>query len=180
MMKNWELYNIFYTAFGWASFGLDQGGMRFLILPDEDKEFIYNKTKNYARLFNCYRINKESESLIDMIKDYFEGKRVGFSGFPLNLKQFTKFQREIYQTVSKIPYGNVLSYKKVAEISGYPKAFRAVGTTMKKNLIPLIIPCHRVIKSDGCLGGFSSKGGIELKRRMLKMESGFCHIKVLN
>ena len=84
---------------------------------------------------------------------------------------FLPFQKKVLLTVKEIPYGQTLSYREVAEIAGYPKAYTAVGTTMKHNHIPLIIPCHRVIKSDEGLGGFSARGGIGLKEKMLNLES---------
>ncbi|MBU4603171.1 MGMT family protein, partial [bacterium] len=75
------------------------------------------------------------------------------------------------QTVRKIPYGETRSYKEAAEAAGCPRAYRAVGNTMRNNPLPLIIPCHRVIKSDGSLGGFSGKEGIVLKKKMIDLES---------
>ncbi|MGB2782790.1 MAG: MGMT family protein, partial [Atribacterota bacterium] len=89
----------------------------------------------------------------------------------LNLDNYTNFQKKILQTVKKNPYGGIRSYKEVAETAGYPLACRAVGNTMRNNPLPLIIPCHRVIKSDGGLGGFSGKEGIALKKKMIDWES---------
>jgi methylated-DNA-[protein]-cysteine S-methyltransferase len=81
----------------------------------------------------------------------------------------TNFQKKVWEVVKTIPYGQTRTYKWVAEKIGNPKAFRAVGQALKKNPLPGIIPCHRVIRSDGKLGGFS-KGSKE-KERLLKSEN---------
>lgn len=80
----------------------------------------------------------------------------------------TPFQKKVYQVVKTIPKGETRSYKWVAEKIGRPKAYRAVGQTLKKNPRPDIIPCHRVIRADGRMGGYFK--GVELKRKILKQE----------
>jgi len=82
--------------------------------------------------------------------------------------KITTFQKQVYKTVLLIPHGQTRSYKWVAEKSGFPRAFRAVGLALKRNPYVGKVPCHRVIKSDGSLGGFSR--GWRLKRKMLKSE----------
>ncbi len=79
----------------------------------------------------------------------------------------TKFKKRVYSVVSKIPKGKVMSYKQVAEASGYPKAWRAVGNVLNKNR-SADVPCHRVICSDGKVGGLA--GGTEKKIALLKKE----------
>lgn len=80
----------------------------------------------------------------------------------------TGFQREVWEALRRIPYGETASYKEIAEAVGRPKAFRAVGMANHRNPIPVIIPCHRVIGSDGGLVGYG--GGLDLKRRLLDLE----------
>jgi len=80
----------------------------------------------------------------------------------------TPFQEKVYKAVLKIPYGETRSYKWVAKEIGRPAAARAVGQALKKNPFIGIIPCHRVISSDGSLGGFS--GGVKAKKQMLRKE----------
>lgn len=82
--------------------------------------------------------------------------------------KFTQFQRKIYQVIKRIPRGEVRSYKWIAEQIGRPRAYRAVGQALNKNPHPITIPCHRVICSNGSLGGYS--GGIKKKRFLLKKE----------
>ena len=82
----------------------------------------------------------------------------------------TKFQLKVWNYLKKIPRGKVASYLEVAKAIGKPKAFRAVANAVGKNPYPPLIPCHRVIRSDGSLGGYSGKGGINEKRRLLFLE----------
>ncbi len=85
------------------------------------------------------------------------------------LKDFTSFQRKVYQVVLKIPKGQTRSYQWVAKKIGNSKAARAVGNALNKNPYPIIIPCHRVIRFDGSLGGYSR--GLALKKKLLKKEA---------
>jgi len=87
----------------------------------------------------------------------------------MNLKG-TNFQLKVWNYLRKIPKGNVKTYLQVAKAIGKPKAFRAVANAIAKNPYPIKIPCHRVIRSDGMLGGYSGKGGIKEKRRLLHLE----------
>ena len=85
----------------------------------------------------------------------------------------TQFQLKVWNYLKKIPKGEVRSYLQVAKAIGEPKAFRAVANAVGKNPYPPKIPCHRVIRSNGSLGGYSGKGGIQQKRRLLISENIF-------
>ena len=106
---------------------------------------------------------------LGQIDEYFKGRRKRFS-VPLELKG-TDFQKAVWQQLRKIPFGRTASYGDVARAVNRPKAFRAVGNANNKNPIPLIIPCHRVIGSDGKLVGFG--GGIWRKEWLLDHEKSF-------
>ncbi len=84
------------------------------------------------------------------------------------MQKGTPFQRAVWRVLQTIPYGEVRTYQWVAKKIGRPKAVRAVGNACGANPLPVIIPCHRVIASDGSLGGFS--GGLRRKKRLLKRE----------
>jgi O-6-methylguanine DNA methyltransferase len=84
------------------------------------------------------------------------------------VKKFSEFEKKVYRTVLKIPLGETKSYKWVAQKIGRPKAVRAVGTALKNNPFTLLIPCHRVVNSDGSLGGYSK--GLKKKRQLLDLE----------
>ena len=83
----------------------------------------------------------------------------------------TEFQVIVWKEISKIPYGETRTYKDLAIAIGRPNSSRAVANACGKNPYPPTIPCHRVIRSDGKLGGYSGKGGIEEKRKLLLKES---------
>lgn len=87
----------------------------------------------------------------------------------MNLKG-TKFQLKIWDFLKKIPKGTVKTYSEVAKAIGKPLAVRAVANAIAKNPYPIQIPCHRVIRSDGSLGGYSGVGGVKKKKNLLKRE----------
>ena len=89
----------------------------------------------------------------------------------------TAFQIQVWNEIKKIPKGSVKTYKEIAQILGSPKSFRAVANACGKNPYVPIIPCHRVIRSDGYLGGYSGYGGIEKKRKLL-VDEGFLDFKM--
>ncbi|OGO00142.1 MAG: hypothetical protein A2Y58_06005 [Chloroflexi bacterium RBG_13_51_52] len=106
--------------------------------------------------------------LIQRFQLYFTGRRVNFPD-KLDLNKATDFQRNVWEATRQIPYGQTRSYAWVAQYSGKPGAAQAVGQALAKNTLPIIIPCHRVLKSDDKLGGFS--GGLEMKKRLLVLEN---------
>ena len=82
----------------------------------------------------------------------------------------TKFQVKVWKYLKRIPIGSIKTYSQVAKAIGKPLAVRAVANAIAKNPYPLQIPCHRVIRSDGSLGGYSAKGGLKIKKKLLKKE----------
>ncbi len=82
----------------------------------------------------------------------------------------TNFQVSVWKEISKIPYGETRTYKEIAKLLGKPNSSRAVANACGKNPFPLDIPCHRVIRSDGKIGGYSGKGGVETKEKLLMQE----------
>ena len=102
------------------------------------------------------------------LADYFAGKRSDFD-LPLD-PDGTDFQKAVWDAMRKIPAGTTATYKELAEAAGSPKAFQSVGTACGDNPIPIIIPCHRVLASGDKPGGYSGDGGLETKRRLLKIE----------
>ncbi len=104
---------------------------------------------------------------IEELTLYFKGVKGDFSQKTRFLTG-TDFEKEVWLSVRKIPFGETMTYKQVAEKIGRPGAARAVGRALSKNPIPIVIPCHRVIESDGSIGGYSS--GIKTKIRLLELE----------
>ena len=83
----------------------------------------------------------------------------------------TSFQKKVWKELKKIPYGESRSYKEVALAIGHPQSARAVANACAKNPYAPAVPCHRVVRSDGNLGGYSAKGGIKKKAELLRLES---------
>ncbi len=107
----------------------------------------------------------------EQIATYFEGACVNFSlDIPLVIEGLSSFGISILTACRDIGFGQTITYGRLAKKSGRPNASRAVGSALAKNPLPLIIPCHRVIRSDGKLGGFSAPGGVTLKKKMLELE----------
>ena len=109
--------------------------------------------------------------LIKRLIDFASGQRVEFGEVRLDLSYLTSFRRKVVKACRRIPFGETVSYSQLAMRAGSPRAARAVGTTMARNRFPIVVPCHRVIGSDGTLRGFSSPRGIALKGRLLTMEN---------
>lgn len=103
------------------------------------------------------------------LQAYFAGDRPQFD-VALDLERTTPFQRTVLQTARRIPPGAVWTYGQVARAIGKPKASRAVGQALGRNPVPIVVPCHRVIASDGGLGGYSGGGGLESKQLLLRLE----------
>ncbi len=114
-----------------------------------------------------YPRGKASDQFTKQLRDYFAGSLKEFR-HPVLFLSGTDFEKKVWLALGGIPYGETRTYKWLAEKVGNPKAPRAVGQALSRNPIPIVLPCHRVIESDGSLGGYS--GGIEIKRRLLDME----------
>jgi O-6-methylguanine DNA methyltransferase len=82
----------------------------------------------------------------------------------------TDFQKRVWKEIDKIPYGKTVTYKEIAEKIGKPNASRAVANACGRNPSPVIRPCHRVIRTDGSIGGYSASGGAKMKMKLLKKE----------
>lgn len=103
------------------------------------------------------------------LDEYFAGRRRAFD-LPLDLALMGGFGRRVLQAASAIPYGQVATYREVAERAGNPGASRAAGNALGANPIPVVIPCHRVVRSGGGLGGYT--GGLQRKQHLLAIERG--------
>ena len=108
-----------------------------------------------------------NDSVMFQLQEYFKGKRKCFD-IPLDLSSSSKLNESVWEEIYKIPFGETISYKELAERAGFPKAWRAVGSAVGRNPIPIIVPCHRVVAANEKLGGFSL--GIDVKINLLKIE----------
>ncbi len=118
------------------------------------------------------RLVEDPEALapaLAQLEEYFAGQRTRFD-LPVDLSRLTDFQREVLDHTARINSGEVWTYKDIAEAIGRPLASRAVGTALARNPVPIVIPCHRVIGSDGRMHGYSGGGGVQTKLWLLDME----------
>ncbi len=105
-----------------------------------------------------------------MLERYFQGECIDFSSIPVLFDAMTPFRRTVLKVIRTLGFGEICSYGDVAHMCGSPHAARAVGGALASNPVPIIIPCHRVVASDGRLTGFSAPGGESTKKALLQME----------
>jgi methylated-DNA-[protein]-cysteine S-methyltransferase len=103
------------------------------------------------------------------LAEYLGGRRTAFS-VPVDLRHVTPFQRQVLEAARRVPRGSVATYGELGRRIGRPRAARAVGQALGSNPVPIVVPCHRVLASDGSLGGYSGRGGLRTKRRLLALE----------
>jgi methylated-DNA-[protein]-cysteine S-methyltransferase len=111
--------------------------------------------------------SKAPAQIREELRAYFQGELKKFT-LPFAFTGGTGFEQKVWLALSDIPYGETRSYKWLSGHIGHPKAARAVGQALSKNPLPIVLPCHRIIESDGSLGGFSPD--ISVKRRLLDLE----------
>ena len=116
------------------------------------------------------RTNEMTRWAVKELEEYFQGKRKVFT-VPC-VPKGTDFQKRVWEALIQIPYGETRTYKEIAAAAGNPKASRAVGMANNRNPIPIIIPCHRVIGTNGSLTGYA--GGLNVKEYLLKLERENC------
>jgi len=158
-------YIIFKTSYGWVGILGSSAGLRFTTLPQPSEKAAITSLGNDVS--EAVPTTERFSDLIKRFQAYFSGQSVAFPD-ELDYRGFTPFQRAVWQTTRRIPYGQTRSYGWVAHQLGKPGAARAVGQALGKNPFPIIVPCHRVLAGDGGLGGFS--GGLETKNSLLTLE----------
>lgn len=173
-------YTIFQTKWGYFGLAGTDSGLLRSCLPVSDPEKL--KSQLLTNLENPRYDKDLFKTVQKQITAYFEGGYVNFSrDIPVLLNGLSPFARSVLAACRNVRFGQTISYGQLAKKAGKPRAARAVGKVMAKNPLPLIIPCHRVVRSP-CLrrgrlvpahariGGFSGVGGVTLKKRMLELE----------
>jgi methylated-DNA-[protein]-cysteine S-methyltransferase len=136
----------------------DEIGLRYIL---------FEKEKNQVVIQDDWQKNPDFFTAVKMqLRAYFKGELKEFD-LPL-APEGTTFQQKVWRALRNIPYGELVSYKSIAKTIGNPKAVRAVGAANGKNPLPIIVPCHRVIGSDGSLTGFG--GGLQTKQQLIDLE----------
>ena len=158
---------VFRTKLGWMGLVGNERGVQRIYLPEPSREDLGE------RIIREFPGGREGSHALGEAKkeilEYFDGKRKEFE-IPLDLSCATPFQQKVYQAMLAIAFGRVQTYRWLAEKVGNPKGLRAVGNANGKNRWPLVVPCHRIVGSDGRLTGFSAPGGLELKAKLLRLE----------
>jgi methylated-DNA-[protein]-cysteine S-methyltransferase len=158
-------YTIFETSRGWLGILASEKGLLAITLPQTTRQqaldSLDKKTKKTTFSPNSFA------DLTKRFQAYYSGKKTVFSD-KLDFSDATPFQKKVWKVTRLIPYGETRSYGWVARQIGKPQAAHAVGHAVGKNPFLIIVPCHRVIASDGGLGGFG--GGLEIKQALLELE----------
>jgi len=164
---------VFKTPLGWIGVSATPRGIREVIPPQKQRDRVKESLSLPQLVRSAYSASamKVIESHLvqarAQLSAYCEGRRRIFN-LPLDIDQGSEFQRRVWQETLKIPYGETRTYLKIALQLGGRSLARAVGMALGANPLPLIIPCHRVVASDGSLGGYS--GGIHVKQALLRLE----------
>jgi methylated-DNA-[protein]-cysteine S-methyltransferase len=162
-------YTVFRTRWGYFGLaGTDMGLLRSC-LPVASAEKVESLLLSDL---GCVRGEKGLfKNLQEQITAYFEGSYVVFNNdIPIVHEGKSPFAGKVLTALKDVRFGQTISYGQLARKAGRANADREVGRVMAGNRLPLIIPCHRVVRSDGRLGGFSAVGGVSVKKRMLEME----------
>lgn len=147
------------TVLGTGGVEATESGISKVLLPGD--QLLRTKVLKPSRL---------TDTAAQLLRNYFEGGEQPFEQLPLDLSRLTHFRQRVLTMVRSIEYGNVMTYGEVAKIAGMSKGARAVGGALASNPIPIIIPCHRVVASNGALTGFTAPGGIGMKKVLLEKE----------
>jgi methylated-DNA-[protein]-cysteine S-methyltransferase len=161
----------FASVRGWIGLVASERGLRMLTLPVAERETALNTLRNY---YPDAPIVPDDDTLLDVarqVRAYLAGELREFT-VTLDLRGYTAFALAVWAAANRIVYGQTRTYRWIAEQAGGGGAgiYQAVGSALGANPVPLIIPCHRVIGSDGSLTGYA--GGVEMKERLLALESG--------
>jgi len=149
--------------------GTPVGDLRLVV---SDQGLIAVEWANTQPDFDSYLLPFEPDTVApyaEQLRDYLAGQRQDFT-FPINWSIFRPFQKQALQAVFKIPYGETRTYSEIAIELNRPRAYRAVGRANATNPMPIVIPCHRLIGTDGKLHGYGGGEGLKTKEWLLKME----------
>ena len=175
------VYDVFHVSLGWCAAARGKKGICAFVLPTRSAQIAEEEILALAaRLFQSdapapRRAPSALRRLAEAVARYFDGETACFDEFPADLSYGTSFQRRVWSIIERIPYGQVRTYRWIGVEIGRPGAARAIGQAVGANPVPLLIPCHRVVGSDGSLVGFSAEGGIGLKLKMLDLEKVRIH-----
>jgi O-6-methylguanine DNA methyltransferase len=158
------------TSLGWCGVVKGTLGVKRILVGFDNKKSLLNEIKK------CFTdVDFESQFVHDDLNSIDDYINLRTKSIIINLDYSTStaFDRMVYRTLYHVPYGTTITYKNLAKMCGSASYARAVARALARNPFPLAVPCHRVIRSDGGLGGFSARGGVKLKRKLIEMEKSF-------
>jgi len=160
-------YHVFETRLGWVACLGSSKGLRKVSLPCESRESALQGLGKEAG--GAEHSPQAFVAVEQELRKYYGGQKPDFSSVPLDFSEATPFRRKIWGAIQSVPYGETKSYAWIAKQAGKPGAARAAGQAVGDNPFAVVVPCHRVIASDGGLCGFG--GGLEMKRKLLALEA---------
>ena len=165
---------IFMTPWGWMGISETKRGIDAIVLPKPSRAAVEAILRSSDDKPIDSRTSERLQAARIQVTEYLSRTRQGFD-LPLDLSQGTPFQRQVWRTLQRVPYGKLRSYQWIAaRVGGRPYA-RAVGNAVGANPVPIMIPCHRIVTYDGGLGGFS--GGLAVKRKLLTLEGTLSQLR---
>ena len=162
-----QRYTVVRTREGWVAVGGCDEGLRFTTLPYPTRSDLMASLGDLAS--GLVEDDGAYGDLARRLRKYFNGERMEFPD-KIDFAGATEFDRLCWSAARSIPYGEVRTYSWLAKQVGKSNAWRAAGNAMARNRLPVIVPCHRVVASDGGLGGFS--GGLGVKKLLLRLDAG--------
>lgn len=164
-------FSVFETPIGTCGIAWGDHGVVGVQLPEADAD------RARARLGRQFPSAREQalpppaiQDVVERIDALLRGEPADLSGVPLDMRQVPPFAWRVYAVARTIPPGETLSYGQLAARLGDPRLAREVGQALARNPFPIVIPCHRVLAAGGKLGGFSARGGVATKQRLLEIE----------
>ena len=137
---------------------------RFVVVFEEDGQL---KKISFVKSDSKPKITIPKSKIAEDLKRYFEGYFIDFGRYMVDLSRFSDFERKVLDETRSIPYGKTVTYSEVAKRIKNEKAHRACGNALRKNPVPIVIPCHRVVSKNG-IGGYSP--GRDIKKKLLELE----------
>ena len=163
-----EVLSVFPSALGWFAVQAAGSALKQLSFGHESPDAALRSLD--AKVAASATVGDWNPKIVKRLQAFAQGVPDSLVDLELELGPQTEFQRAVVEECRKLGYGKVLTYGELAMAAGYPRAARAVGSVMRTNRIPLVVPCHRVIASGGAMGGYSAGEGIRMKLRLLELE----------
>lgn len=178
---------VFKTDFGWCALVASHKGLKRFIFGEKKRLLAEKRIRTLEAGHTLSLLHRDDHLLdraVSYVKEYFSEvtitncanrardiRRRFSHQFDIDLSGKTSFERKVLRLTMRIPYGHTHSYSWIARKAGRAGAARAVGNTLRKNPLPIFVPCHRVVRSDGSPGEYSGVGGGAMKRRLLQREA---------